>query len=133
MNTFLPDGVWSCESINSPGETEFMVIDTAKKRIVSFMVMNVNPVRRFPVVQLWYKQITSGLIHTRRKDTAKWHEEYYESDGASVSWIKSHGTYSWTRVSPPDVPDWLDESLDRVYTEMDQHPHSAEQGAAANP
>jgi hypothetical protein len=132
MNAFLSTGIWSSPSQTYPGEFEFMAIDTTTMRIVTFVVIEIDPIKRVPM-KTWYRQTEPGIIDVRLKPTSEWKSHSYTIEGNTIYWIMYAKEYPWINVPENNLPEWFRDRLTQAHARMDLQEKEAEQGAAANP
>jgi hypothetical protein len=111
-------GLWTIRSSAFPEHHEFMFIDEGRGRIVTFVVIGVEPVQRAPM-RSWYRPVSATSITARLRPTDPWREHEFRLDGDQISWTYGGATHSWKRVSPESHPDWLDARLATEYSKMD--------------
>lgn len=118
MTPNLPQGVWSFPSGLDPNELEYMVVDPAASRIVTFFVISINPVKR-NVMRNWYEQVEPGLLRSRLSPASAWSLVPYMIDGPKIHWTNLKPQKPWTWVPPEIVPEWIPENVLKAYAKMD--------------
>jgi len=111
-------GVWTYPSLTFPQNNDFMSIDEVRGRIISFIVIGIDPVRRHPM-SFWYRPVSATSITTRLRSSETWRINEYEFEGDRLLWKYGGGAHAWRRVPPNERPDWLDAMLMKVYSKMD--------------
>jgi hypothetical protein len=111
-------GLWTIRSSDFPEHHEFMFIDEGRGRIVTFVVVSVEPGKR-AVLRLWYRPESATSFAARLRPTDPWRVQEFRLDGDQLSWTYGGVTHTWKRVFPESRPDWLDARLATAYSKMD--------------
>ena len=131
MQSLLSNGVWRYQSTLHPEHYDFMVIDSARRRIITFILSTTDPIRYAPM-RSWFQQQEHGVIDASLKPRSGWRTHIYKEKEDTISWFYGDQWHPWTFISHIDAPTWLHERLRQAHEKMDLQ-ENAEQGAAANP
>src|SRR5688500_15989268 len=117
-NAALQSGVWSYPDTFFEGQMAFVWIDEARRRIVSFHVVSLNPLRRIPM-RIWYMQAsaTSILAGLHPLRLGLMHE--YRFEGDTLIWMHPEGEQAWRYLPQEEWPEWLASAVEKAYAKMD--------------
>jgi hypothetical protein len=118
MSAFFFGGIWTYPSLTFPDHAEFMSIDGLRGRIITFVVISVEPVKHVPI-RSWYCPASATSITARLRPTEPWRVYVFQLDGDHLSWTYGGATHSWRRVLPNEQPDWLEARLANANSKMD--------------
>jgi hypothetical protein len=112
------DGVWACPSIMYPDIEEIVCFDP-RKRIIQFVVIDRNPLKRLPM-RLWYVlEPPSTLRLTSQPGRESWTCGFrFEQDQLTL--INRGTEYKCRRLHPLEFPDWLETELALSHAKMDK-------------
>ena len=124
-------GIWSCPSFSFPDHQEVLVYNDSLDRIVVFVTMETDPPKRV-AMKLWCNLLSSGRLETRVKPgTSDSKKTDYSIEGNLITLDTGSSRQICRRLSPSEVPAWLETELAKAYEAMDQK--EAEQVRPANP
>ena len=63
MSAFSFGGIWTHPSLTFPDHAEFMCIDESRGRIITFVVISIEPVKHVPM-RSWYP---AGVCHIHHR------------------------------------------------------------------
>src|SRR5688500_19459219 len=107
MNTGLPSGVWSYPDGTFPGHDSVMWIDSARRRIITIVVIKLDPLRR-TAMRIWYEPESETSIRIRLKPTEAWRNQEFKLEPDRLTWIHpGRSDQPGRRLSPNEYPDWL--------------------------
>ncbi len=96
-----------------------MWIDEGKKRIVTFVVITVDPLLRVPM-PVWYEIKSATAIRTRLRLDQPWQTYAFRLQGDQFFWRWStNPEYGARRLPVESRPEWFDARLAAVYAKMD--------------
>ena len=108
-----------------------MVYNDSLDRIVVFVTMETDPPKRV-AMKLWCNLLSSGRLETRVKPgTSDSKKTDYSIEGNLMTLDTGSSRQICRRLSPSEVPAWLETELAKAYEVMDQK--EAEQVRPANP
>jgi hypothetical protein len=118
-NQGLCSGVWSFPSHVFPGHEDVMWIDEARRRIVTFVVVSVNPCRRAQV-RTWYMpaSATSILAGLKPLELGSMHGFRLEDDVLVL--LTYCGEQAWRHLPRNEFPDWLESAVKDANAKMDR-------------
>jgi hypothetical protein len=105
-----------------------MFIDENRKRIMMFVVIADNPLRRAPT-RYWYQRESTTSISVRLRLNDAWRVHEFLLEGDRLSWTYGGEVHPWRRVPWEERPDWLDTHLATENSKMD----AAEDGNGQRP
>ena len=130
--SLIEDGVWKAQSLSFPTEYDYMIFDTRRSRVITYVTVSIEPVKR-TTIRCWYLQTMPGLLKARLQPNGKWRDLSYKDSDSTLYWDQPEGCQPWFQISEDAVPDWLRIASKKANLKMDGAENTAEQGAAANP
>jgi hypothetical protein len=131
MNPLSEPGVWCMPSESFPGEFEFMVVDPARLRIISFFVYSKDPIKRAPM-PVWFENISSDTIRVRLTPNSEGTLHKYGLAGSTLFWTRYGDRFPWSLMEEREIPDWMQTRLEQAHAKMDQKERESEQADPAN-
>ena len=95
-----------------------MSIDEARGRIITFVVISIDPVKHAPM-RSWYRPESATSITARLQQNGTWRSHEFRFEDGKLVWTYGNGTHAWRRVLPDEWPAWLDEKLATQNSKMD--------------
>lgn len=95
-----------------------MSIDESRGRIITFVVISIDPVKHAPM-RSWYRPESATSIIARLRPTEPWRVHEFQLNGDQLSWTYGGGIHVWRRVLPNEQRDWLDARLTTQNSKMD--------------
>ena len=96
-----------------------MSIDEARGRIVTFVVISPEPLKR-QAVRNWFRYESPSSIATRLRLTDPWQLHQFHFEGDRIAWNHAGGVHAWRRLAPSEYPDWLEGRLAKDNAKMDE-------------
>lgn len=101
-----------------------MSIDESRERIITFVVLSVDPIKRGPM-RNWYRPESPTSISIKLNPANDWRVIEYRWEGDEILWTYGGRTHAWKRVPPDEYPDWLDAQIAAQYLKMDEMEYNA--------
>jgi hypothetical protein len=114
----LTSGIWVHSSLAFPGDLEFMCVHSEARRIISSVVLGVDPVRH-SYIAAWFRDAGPGQVEVRLRPGEDWRPQNYRIDGHTIYWFRDGIGYPWTRFDATQLPDWWWPLVQRANTRMD--------------
>lgn len=111
-------GLWTYPSTTFPDHNDFMFIDEDRRRIITFVVITDDPLKRAPM-RNWYQPASATSLSVRLRPTDAWRVHNFQLVGGRLSWTYGGGVHTWRRVPWEERPDWLDARVATEYSKMD--------------
>ena len=118
MSALSFGGIWTYPSLTFPDPAEFMSIDESRGRIITFVVISIEPVKHAPM-RHWYRPESATSIAARLRPTDPWRVTEFQLDDDRLLWTYGGATHTWRRVLPNEQPDWLEARLATANAKMD--------------
>jgi hypothetical protein len=120
----LHSGLWSYRSSVFAAHDDVMWIDAGRHRIITFVVIKVDPVKRAQM-RTWYRPESPGSIRAGLKPRAleRIHEFRLEND--VLIWRHPTGDQPWRRLETNESPDWLEAEVTSANAKMDEMERTA--------
>ena len=112
-------GLWTYPSTIFPQQNDYMFIDVARNRMITFVIMREDPPWR-PAIKHWYKPETDTTITARLRPTEEWRTHEYDLQSNSLNWRYGGKVHEWRRVLWEQRPDWLEAELAKANLKMDE-------------
>jgi hypothetical protein len=111
-------GLWTYPSTAFPQHDDFMFIDEERGRIITFVVIESDPLVRAPM-RNWYRPVSATSISARLRPTDPWRVHEFRLEDDCLFWNCGGEVQSWRGVPWERRPDWLDARLAGEYSKMD--------------
>lgn len=95
-----------------------MWIDEALRRIVTFVVVRVDPIKRLPM-RIWYEPESATSIRTGLKPTITGRVHEFRIKHDTLVWKFANHEQAWKRLSPNEYPERLETELAAANARMD--------------
>ena len=118
MSAFSIGGIWTYPSINFPSHAEYMAIDESRGRIITFVVISIEPVKLAPI-RSWYRPVSASSVAARLQATEPWRIHEFQLDGNRLLWKYTGGNLALRRIHSDEKPDWLETRLTTENSKMD--------------
>lgn len=118
-------GLWTYPSATFPEHDDFMFVDEGRSRILSFLVIVANPIKR-SAIRNWYQSVSAAAISVRLRPADAWRVHEFKLEGDRLTWVYGTRIQEWKRVTWVQRPEWLDDRIAAENATMD----TAEQNAS---
>lgn len=118
MSTSQFGGLWTYPSTLFSQHEDFMFIDEVRGRIITFVVISIEPVKYIPMCS-WYRPESATSITSRLRPIGSWVVHEFQLDGDLLSWTYGGANHAWRRVPANKQPEWLEASIATANSKMD--------------